>query len=75
VLQCLRFANITIRQCKHGCKKEEKRREKRKKEKKEKGKKIRTVFVRAIEAFEVKQHNAKRKKHSKFFGVCHADIN
>jgi len=32
VLQCLRFANITIRQCKHGCKKKKKKR----KEKKEK---------------------------------------
>jgi hypothetical protein len=33
VSHCLQFAKITIRQCKHGCKKEE-----RKKEKKEKGK-------------------------------------
>jgi hypothetical protein len=33
VLQCLQFAKIAIRQCKHGCKKEE-----RKKEKREKGK-------------------------------------
>jgi hypothetical protein len=31
VLQCLQFAKIAIRQCKHGCKKVEK------KEKKEKG--------------------------------------
>jgi hypothetical protein len=53
VSQCLRFANITIRHCKHGCKKEEKRQEKKKK--KEKGKFLRTVIVRAIEAFEVKE--------------------
>ncbi len=33
VSQCLQFAKMTIRQCKHGCKKEE-----RKKEKKRKGK-------------------------------------
>ncbi len=33
MLQCLQFAKIAIRQCKHGCKKEE-----RKKEKKGKGK-------------------------------------
>jgi hypothetical protein len=31
VSQCLWFANITIRQCKHGCKKEDKRKEKRQK--------------------------------------------
>jgi hypothetical protein len=43
VLQCLRFANITIRQCKHGCKKEEKRKEERKKEK-EKGKELLNSF-------------------------------
>jgi hypothetical protein len=37
VSQCLQFANITIRQCKHGCKKEEKKKkEKRKKEKERK---------------------------------------
>jgi hypothetical protein len=33
VLQCLQFAKIAIRQCKHGCKK--KKKEKKKKEKKE----------------------------------------
>ncbi len=71
--QCLRFVNITIRQCKHGCKKEEKRKEKRKKEK-EKEKNLGTVFVRAIEAFEVKQRKAKRKNHRKISGVCRADI-
>jgi hypothetical protein len=36
VLQCLQFAKITIRQCKHGCKKEERTKEKKKK--REKGK-------------------------------------
>ncbi len=37
--QCLQFAEIAIRQCKHGCKKEE-----RKKEKKRKGKDDRTLI-------------------------------
>jgi hypothetical protein len=37
--QCLQFAEITIRQCRHGCKKEE-----RKKEKKRKGKDDRTLI-------------------------------
>jgi hypothetical protein len=33
MLQCLQFAEITIRQCKHGCKKEERKKEKEKREK------------------------------------------
>jgi hypothetical protein len=53
-----------------------KKKEKKKEKKKDKKEKIlRTVFVRAIEAFEVKQHEAKRKKHRIIFGVCRADIN
>jgi hypothetical protein len=56
----------------------QKRRKKKKKkrEKKEKRKKVSNSFCSsAIEAFEVKQHEAKRKKHRNFFGVCPADIN
>ena len=48
---------------------------KKRKKEKEKGKILRTVFVRANEAFEVKQHEVKRRKHHKIFGVCRADIN
>jgi hypothetical protein len=39
VLQCLQFAEFAIRQCKHGCKKKE-----RKKDKREKGKDDRTLI-------------------------------
>jgi hypothetical protein len=40
VLQCLQLAEIAIRQCKHGCKKEERRKENR-----EKGKDDRALII------------------------------
>ena len=56
--QSLRFANITIRQCKHGCKKKEKKKRKRKKF-------FRSIIVCALEAFEVKQREVIRIRHHK----------
>jgi hypothetical protein len=53
VSQCFQFANITIRQCKNGCKKEEKRKEKRIKEK-ERRKKKRIYDQTHLKAFEAK---------------------
>jgi hypothetical protein len=45
VLQCLQFAEIAIRQCKHGCKK------RRKKEKREKGKDDRMLIRSDLSIF------------------------